>query len=81
MISWLIHKLSDLIGYEDTKAVMQRPRPVNGAYDYDKAKAGYYRAKARTETGRLLAKPKKSTAASKVVQMPVHKITSGKRGV
>ncbi len=59
MISWLIHKLSDLIGYEDTKAVMQRPRPHNGPYDYSKAKAGYYRAKARTETGRLLAKPKR----------------------
>jgi len=61
VISWLIHKLSDLLGYEDKTAVMQTlPKPTE-RFDYTKARAGYYRAKARTETGRLLAKPKRRT--------------------
>ncbi len=59
MIGWLLRKVLDAIDPHDEKAVMQK-RPVpSEPYDYQKANAGYYRAKARTETGRLLAKPKR----------------------
>ena len=59
MIGWLLRKVLDAINPHDEKAVMQK-RPVpSESYDYTKARAGYYRAKARTQTGRLLAKPKR----------------------